>query len=91
MDCGEAAGSGSHVYAVATPGGRLDWTLCRMNCHPKRAGIDRGVMAAGGARIPARPIVAIRSKPVIGPCINEFGNRIGLPASFAGVSKELNR
>lgn len=91
MDCGGAAGSGSHVYAVATLGGPLDWTLCKMNCHPKRTGIDRGVMVAGGVRMPARHFVAIRSKPVIGPCINEFGNRIGLPASFAGVSKELNR
>ena len=91
MDCGGVAGLGLLVYVAATLGGPPDWTLCRMNCHPKRTGIDRGVMVVGGERIPARPIVAIRLKPVIGPCINEIGNRLGLPASFAGVSKELNR
>ena len=91
MDCGEAAGSGSHVYAVAIPGGRLDWTLCRMNCHPRRAGIDRGFTVAGGVRIPVRSIVAIRLKPAIGARVNEIGIRFGLPASFAGVSKETSR
>ncbi len=91
MDSGAGAGWGLRVYVDVTRGAPQDSTLCRMNCHPRRAGIDRGSMVVGTGQIPVRPIVAIRLKPAIGVRVNEIGIRCGLPASFAGVSKETSR
>jgi hypothetical protein len=91
MVSGGEVGWGLRVYAGVTPGVPRDSTSFPMNCHSPPAGIDRGSMVAGAVQIPVRPIVAIRLKPAIGARVNEIGIRFGLPASFAGVSKETSR